>query len=157
LALWPAAVRAEEQRLREEAREILTLFGERLLPRSDQPAYSLSYANRRRVEIARALALQPRLLLLDEPTAGMNPSETAEMLELIRQLKARGLTILLIEHKLELVMQLSDRVVVMDNGRVIAEGPPELVQSHPAVIEAYLGHSTVGATEVVQPALEVIA
>jgi branched-chain amino acid transport system ATP-binding protein len=155
--LRPAAVRAEEQRLREEAREILTLFGERLLPRSDQPAYSLSYANRRRVEIARALALQPRLLLLDEPTAGMNPSETAEMLELIRQLKARGLTLLLIEHKLELVMQLSDRVVVMDNGRVIAEGPPELVQSHPAVIEAYLGHSTVGATEVVQPALEVIA
>src|SRR5690606_111271 len=118
----PASVRAEEQRLRDEAREILTLFGERLLPRIDQPAYSLAYHNRRRVEIARALALRPRLLLLDEPTAGMNPSETAEMLEIIRALKARGLTILLIEHKLELVMELSDRVVVMDDGRVIAEG-----------------------------------
>ncbi|MFO7169775.1 MAG: ABC transporter ATP-binding protein [Chloroflexota bacterium] len=140
----PASVRAEEQRLRDEAREILTLFGERLLPRIDQPAYSLSYANRRRVEIARALALRPRLLLLDEPTAGMNPSETAEMLEIIRALKARGLTILLIEHKLELVMELSDRVVVMDDGRVIAEGAPELVRNDPAVIEAYLGHSTIG-------------
>jgi branched-chain amino acid transport system ATP-binding protein len=143
----PASVREEERRLREEAAEILALFGERLLPRIDQPAYSLSYANRRRVEIARALALQPRLLLLDEPTAGMNPSETAEMLEIIRALKARGLTILLIEHKLELVMQLSDRVVVMDDGRVIAEGDPEAVRNAPAVIEAYLGHSAIGAAQ----------
>ena len=96
--LRPNSVKAEEERLREEVRNILARFGERLLPRVDQPAYSLSYANRRRVEIARALALKPRLLLLDEPTAGMNPTETAEMQALIAELKAEGLTILLIEH-----------------------------------------------------------
>ncbi|SMH61347.1 ABC transporter ATP-binding protein [Azospirillum agricola] len=141
----PPSVRAEEERLRAEATEIVRMFGERLTPRLDKPAHSLSYANRRRVEIARALALHPRLLLLDEPTAGMNPTETAEMLEIIRGLKAGGLTILLIEHKLDLVMQLSDRVVVMDHGARIAEGPPAAVAGDPAVIEAYLGHKAVGA------------
>jgi branched-chain amino acid transport system ATP-binding protein len=140
----PPAVAREEQRLRDEALEIIALFGQRLTPRIDHPAYSLSYANRRRVEIARALALKPRLLFLDEPTAGMNESETAEMLELIRGLKARGQSILLIEHKLDLVMQLSDRVIVLDNGRKIAEGPPEAVRNDAAVIEAYLGHRHVG-------------
>ena len=141
LALWrPASVKAEEEQLREEVRGILARFGERLLPRIDQPAYSLSYANRRRVEIARALALKPRLLLLDEPTAGMNPTETTEMQALVAELKAEGLTILLIEHKLDMVMRLSDRVIVMDEGKKIAEGAGEDVRNDARVIEAYLGH-----------------
>jgi branched-chain amino acid transport system ATP-binding protein len=150
----PGAVRAEERALQEETDAILALFGERLAPRAEQPAYSLSYANRRRTEIARALALRPRLLLLDEPTAGMNPTETAEMLEVIRGLKGRDITILLIEHKLSLVMELSDRVIAMDNGAIIAQGLPDEVRRHPAVVEAYLGHSDVGAD--VQPVEEAV-
>jgi len=143
----PPAVRHEAARLEADAKAILARFGDRLLPRLDQPAYSLSYANRRRIEIARALALRPKLLLLDEPTAGMNPSETAQMQALVAELKAEGLTILLIEHKLDMVMQLSDRVYVLDDGRLIAAGRPADVRADPAVIAAYLGHSAIGEAE----------
>jgi branched-chain amino acid transport system ATP-binding protein len=142
--LRPPAVVREERALHQEAEQIAALFGERLTPRLDQPAFSLSYANRRRLEIARALALRPRLLLLDEPTAGMNETETREMADIIARLKADGQTILLIEHKLDLVMRLSDRVIAMDDGAVIASGSPEAVRVDPAVVEAYLGHSALG-------------
>jgi branched-chain amino acid transport system ATP-binding protein len=141
------AVRKEQAELVDDAKAILARFGDRLTPRLDHPAYSLSYANRRRVEIARALALRPRLLLLDEPTAGMNPTETAEMESIIGELKASGLTILLIEHKLDMVMRLSDRVYVLDDGKRIAAGRPAEVRDDPAVVEAYLGHSRIGETQ----------
>jgi branched-chain amino acid transport system ATP-binding protein len=135
----PPSVTREEASLEGELDEILAIFGERLLPRKAEYAKNLSYANRRRTEIARALAAHPTLLLLDEPTAGMNPTETAEVTDQIVEIRKRGITIMLIEHKLSLVMTISDRVAVMDYGRKIADAPPAEVAVDPAVVEAYLG------------------
>jgi len=139
------ATRGEEAAARERALEILSLFGNRLLPRAEHPAASLSYANRRRTEIARALAAQPKLLMLDEPTAGMNPAETLELADQIGSLNRYGLTVLLIEHKLDVVAMLADKVVVLDHGEKIAEGPPAAVRRDEEVIRAYLGRSAVFA------------
>ena len=134
-------MRREEQEIRELAEKRLAFFGERLMGyRWDQPAYCLSYANRRRLEIARATATNPRLLLLDEPAAGMNPKETQEITELIAKLRAEaGYTILVIEHDMHVVEGISDRVVALDHGIKIAEGSFEEVATSPQVIEAYLG------------------
>jgi branched-chain amino acid transport system permease protein len=138
----PPGTRREEVAARAWATEILGLFGNRLLPRASQTVSHLSYANRRRVEIARALASRPKILLLDEPTAGMNPAETMELAEQIKSLHALGLTILLIEHKLDVVTRLADKVVVLDHGEKIAEGTPDEVRKNEAVLEAYLGRGT---------------
>jgi branched-chain amino acid transport system ATP-binding protein len=133
--------RREEREARALAADVLSFFGQRLAGyRWDQPAYSLSYANRRRLEIARALATRPRLLLLDEPAAGMNPAETHEITELIGRLcPERDLSVLVIEHDMHVVATCSDRVVALDHGVKIAEGGFDAVASHPAVVEAYLG------------------
>jgi branched-chain amino acid transport system ATP-binding protein len=132
--------RREETRIRERALEALHTFDGRLAGfRLDQLAYSLSYANRRRLEIARALATEPQLVLLDEPTAGMNPHETQEMIGLIGGLRDKGYTLLLIEHDMKVVRGVSDRVVALDYGCKIAEGPYETVAHDERVIEAYLG------------------
>jgi len=133
--------RREEREVRELADEVFGFFGERMAGyRRDQPAYSLSYANRRRLELARALATRPRLLLLDEPAAGMNPHETAEVTELIGRLRdERGLTILVIEHDMHVVEGISDRVVALDHGIKVAEGSFDHCAGAPAVVEAYLG------------------
>ncbi len=133
--------RAEERRAREQVAEIVTIFGNRLLPRLDQTVSGLSYANRRRVEIARALAARPRLLLLDEPTAGMNPAESQELAEQLSALHGLGLTILLIEHKLDVVTRLADTVFVLDHGEVIAHGEPAEMRRDEAVLTAYLGRN----------------
>jgi branched-chain amino acid transport system ATP-binding protein len=136
-------MRREEREIEKLAQERLGFFGDRLVGyRWKQPAYSLSYANRRRLEIARATAARPRLLLLDEPAAGMNPVETHEITELIARLRDEGgYTILVIEHDMHVVEGISDRVVALDHGEKVAEGTFEQVATDERVIEAYLGAS----------------
>jgi branched-chain amino acid transport system ATP-binding protein len=135
------AVRREERRIRERAREALGFFGTRLVGyREEQAAFMLSYANRRRLEMARALATDPQLVLLDEPTAGMNPRETLELRDhIVRMRDSLGITVLVIEHDMRVVRGVSDRVIACDYGRKIAEGTYEEVANDPQVIEAYLG------------------
>jgi len=129
--------RASERRLRQRAGELLEWVG--LQRRAYDPAGSLSYGEQRLVGVALALAAEPSMLLLDEPVSGMNASETHGFIQLIRSIRDRGVTILLVEHDMPMVMTVSDRIVVLNYGRIIAEGPPQVIRNDPAVIEAYLG------------------
>lgn len=151
VGVWGAVLqtknfKSEEEHIRERGKEVLSFFGTRLVGyRFDQPAFVLSYANRRRLEIARAMATEPDVMLLDEPTAGMNPRETAELTELIGKLRdEKGFTVVVIEHDMRVVRDVSDRVIVLDHGARIAEGSYDEVSSNEDVIEAYLGRPAEG-------------
>ncbi len=141
--LRPPGLRHQERRLRLLALEALDTFG--LTDKADLPAGVLPYGDKKRVELARAFVSQPVLTLLDEPVAGLNPEETAEIAGLLRLLRQQGNTILLVEHDMELVMGVADQVVVLDGGKLIASGPPEEVRVNPLVLEAYLGRMSLTA------------
>ncbi|HEX7155725.1 MAG TPA: ABC transporter ATP-binding protein [Burkholderiaceae bacterium] len=131
------ACRDAERRARERAHELLGWVA--LDDKADRPADSLSYGERRKLELARALATEPKLLLLDEPVAGMNPAEMTALMEQIRDVRERGYGVFVIEHDMRFMMGLCDRIAVLNFGRIIAEGTPEEIRNHPGVIEAYLG------------------
>uniref|UniRef100_A0A7V4G7K8 ABC transporter ATP-binding protein n=1 Tax=Desulfobacca acetoxidans TaxID=60893 RepID=A0A7V4G7K8_9BACT len=141
--LRPPGLRHLERRLKLTALETLDLIG--LADKAQLPAAVLPYGDKKRLEIARALVSDPALILLDEPVAGLNPEETAAVAQLIRQLRARGKTMLLVEHDMDLVMGVADRVVVLDGGRKIAAGTPGEVRTNPLVLEAYLGRLSLTA------------
>jgi branched-chain amino acid transport system ATP-binding protein len=135
--------RSSERKAHQRAGELLEWIG--LNRRAFDPAGSLSYGEQRLVGVALALAAEPSMLLLDEPVSGMNASETQDFVELVRKIRDRGVTILLVEHDMPMVMSVSDRIVVLNYGRIIAEGPPEVIRNDPAVIEAYLGQGAMHA------------